>query len=66
MSRNRAPSSDRAESPEPDEEEVIERVKDALQNLRFGQVTVIVQDGVVVQIDRLERRRLLKTRVGGQ
>ena len=29
----------------------------ALRGLRFGQVTVIVQDGVVVQVERLERRR---------
>jgi len=26
--------------------------------LRFGSVNVIVQDGVVVQIDRTEKRRL--------
>ena len=31
---------------------------DVLQGLRFGSVTIIVQDGVVVQIDRLEKRRL--------
>jgi hypothetical protein len=29
----------------------------ALRGLQFGQVTVIVQDGVVVQVERLERRR---------
>jgi hypothetical protein len=29
----------------------------ALRGLRFGQVTVIVQDGVVVQVERLERKR---------
>ena len=29
----------------------------ALRGLRFGQVTVTVQDGVIVQIDRTERRR---------
>src|SRR5262245_62350003 len=34
------------------------RIEEALQGLRFGQVTVTVQDGVVVQIDRLERTRL--------
>jgi hypothetical protein len=29
----------------------------ALRGLQFGQVTVTVQDGVVVQVERLERRR---------
>jgi hypothetical protein len=37
---------------------VLEEVRDALQGLRFGQVTIVVQDGVVVQIDRIERKRL--------
>jgi hypothetical protein len=29
----------------------------ALRDLRFGQVTITVQDGVVVQVERTERRR---------
>jgi hypothetical protein len=29
----------------------------ALRGLRFGQVIVTVQDGVVVQVERLERKR---------
>ena len=33
---------------------------EALQGLQFGQLTVIVHDGVVVQIDRTEKRRLAK------
>ena len=36
----------------------LEHVLRALRGLRFGQVTLIVQDGVIVQIDRLERKRL--------
>ena len=36
------------------------RIRDALRGLRFGTVTVIVQDGVVVQVDRTERLRLLR------
>jgi hypothetical protein len=31
-----------------------------LRGLRFGQVTVTVQDGIVVQIERVERRRLTR------
>ena len=34
------------------------QIEEALRELRFGQVTITVQDGVVVQIDRLERKRL--------
>jgi hypothetical protein len=33
-------------------------VRDALRGLRFGTVTIIVQDGVIVQIDRTEKRRI--------
>lgn len=36
----------------------IDQVIAALKGLRFGQVTVVVQDGVIVRIDRTERRRL--------
>lgn len=38
--------------------EAVQHVTAALKGLRFGQVTITVQDGVVVQIDRTERRRL--------
>jgi hypothetical protein len=34
------------------------RVRDALKGLQYGTVTVIVQDGVVVQVDRTEKIRL--------
>jgi len=36
------------------------RIKDALRGLRFGTVSVIVQDGVVVQVERTERLRLVR------
>ena len=42
-------------------QKALEQIEEALQGLRFGQVTITVQDGVVVQIDRLERTRLQKT-----
>jgi hypothetical protein len=32
-------------------------IEEALRGLQFGQVSVIVQDGVVVQVERTERRR---------
>jgi len=39
-------------------QQALNQIADALRGLRFGQVTITVQDGVVVQIDRLERTRL--------
>ena len=40
------------------EREWLEPVRNALEGLKFGSVVIIVQDGVVVQIDRIEKRRL--------
>jgi hypothetical protein len=37
----------------------LEHIQQALRGLRFGEVRVIVQDGVVVQIERLDKRRLV-------
>ena len=34
-----------------------QQIEDALRGLRFGSVTLLVQDGVVVQVDRTDRRR---------
>ena len=39
----------------------LRRIGDALSGLRFGSVLAIVQDGVVVQIERTEKTRLDKT-----
>jgi hypothetical protein len=36
------------------------KVRDALHGLRYGEVTAIVQDGVVVQVERTERVRLTR------
>jgi len=33
------------------------QIQVALRELRYGQVTITVQDGFVVQIDRTEKRR---------
>jgi hypothetical protein len=37
----------------------LKAVLDALRGLRFGSVEIIVQDSRIVQIDRLEKRRLV-------
>lgn len=39
-------------------QQVLKHISDALSGLQFGQITVLVQDGVVVQIERTEKRRL--------
>jgi hypothetical protein len=39
-------------------DEALQQIRDSLRGLRFGSVNVIVQDGVVIQIDRTEKRRL--------
>lgn len=39
-------------------DDAIEQIRDSLRGLRFGSVNIIVQDGVVIQIDRTEKRRL--------
>jgi hypothetical protein len=36
----------------------LERIIAALQGLRYGTVTAVVQDGVVVQVERTEKFRL--------
>ena len=38
--------------------EALEPIRDALDGLRFGNINVIVQDSIIVQIDRTEKRRL--------
>ena len=38
--------------------EALTRVSAALRGLRYGTVTAVVQDGVVVQVERTEKIRL--------
>jgi hypothetical protein len=51
----RAPS-----SPPADDAAPVQAILDALRGLRFGSVTVIVQDGVIVQVERVEKKRLAR------
>ena len=45
-------------TPNKREEIVLEEVRKALRGLMFGTVTIIVQDGIVIQIDRTSKQRL--------
>ncbi|MEX2286787.1 MAG: YezD family protein [Planctomycetaceae bacterium] len=39
-------------------------IRTALHDLRFGQVTLIVQDGYIVQIERTEKQRFPRAAKG--
>jgi hypothetical protein len=41
-------------------DQALASIRQALNGLRYGVVSVIVQDGVVVQIERTERSRLTR------
>lgn len=47
-----------ASRPSDERDQELTQIRHALSDLRFGSVLVIVQDGVVVQIDRTEKKRL--------
>ena len=42
-----------------------DEVRASLRNLKYGSVTIIVQDGVIIQIDRTEKHRLQSRRSNG-
>ena len=50
-----------AEPNAPNADTALSRIGDALRGLRYGSVLAIVQDGVVVQIERTEKTRLDKS-----
>jgi hypothetical protein len=59
--------SDTPTTPEParagrDNRAALRHVEEALRGLQFGAVTIVVQDGVVVQVERTERRRFQRPR----
>ncbi len=39
----------------------LEHIQIALQGLRFGQVLIVVHEGVVVQVERTERKRISRS-----
>ncbi|MGP0063907.1 MAG: YezD family protein [Isosphaeraceae bacterium] len=36
----------------------LNEVRKAVEGIRYGEVRLIIQDGIIVQIDRMEKRRL--------
>ncbi len=43
-------------------DEVLEKIIASLRGLQFGSVNVTVQDGMVIQIERIEKTRIGKNR----
>lgn len=39
------------------DEEKLEAIYKAIQDLQFGEVQITIQDGAIVQINRLEKKR---------
>lgn len=58
MAENSATDSPRSPARDPRQlDPALDYIRQALVGLQFGQVSVIVQDGVVVQVERVERKR---------
>ncbi|WP_435009267.1 YezD family protein [Tundrisphaera lichenicola] len=36
----------------------LERIRNSVRGIRFGEVRLIIQDGLIVQIERVEKQRL--------
>ena len=47
--------------PDPWNRELEKVVKDALKSVRFGTITLVVQDGRVIQVDKNEKIRIDRT-----
>ena len=39
-------------------DEDLDAIRDALRGVRYGSALITIQDGVIVQIDRTDRRRM--------
>jgi hypothetical protein len=40
--------------------DALDRIRGALRGLRYGTVTAVVQDGVVIQVERTEKIRVVR------
>ena len=46
------------QSPDPWNKELERLVREALQSIRFGTISLVVQDGRVIQVDKSEKIRI--------
>jgi hypothetical protein len=65
-SRSRAPRTVTASRSQRSPWRALDHVQAALVGMQYGQVTVIVQDGLIVQVERTERTRLAKSSANPQ
>ncbi|MCU0963251.1 MAG: YezD family protein [Pirellulaceae bacterium] len=47
-------------------EQDLDQIRESLRGLRYGVVNIVVQDGVIVQIDRTEKRRIRRDLSGSE
>jgi hypothetical protein len=64
MTPTPAPASTPGSGEEPNLGWALRQAEDALRGLLFGSVTLSVQDGVVIQVERTERRPYRAARAG--
>jgi hypothetical protein len=57
MTENVATDSLRSPIPDTNLRWTWQHIENALRGLQFGSITLLVQDGVVVQVERVERQR---------
>jgi len=62
MSTDKAPAKETGSLREQRQNDDIDRIRQSLRGLQFGSINVIVQDGSIVQIDRTEKTRILRTK----
>jgi hypothetical protein len=43
-------------------DDALNHVRQALRGLEYGEISIVVQDGVVIQIERTERTRLRRSK----
>lgn len=48
-------------TPKDERDQDLQHIREALRGLRYGTVSIIIQDGVVVQIDRTEKKRVRRS-----
>ena len=58
MSTNPAPLAGASTNGRLPTEDELREIAATLRGLRFGSVNIVVQDGVIIQIDRTEKKRL--------
>ena len=66
MSQNSTPATGAVGNGRMPSEDELREIAASLRGLRFGSVNIVVQDGVIIQIDRTEKKRLRTRRETGE